>query len=599
MFGSSRTAGCHGGGLCGISGSADGQGGHQLSHVRRRQTQVLQSSTRKETTGGVASPSRHAGGLRGSGGLGDLATIHLAGRRQAARDYGCRGLRVEHVVARSSPWASGQAVLRQGHGCAGRNPSGLQHPDAAGRVADDADNRPVRPFRVVHAADAHHSRSAVLRDVPGGETLAERARRYRRRRVLRPVFDGPLAGLVPPQHRDRIHLPAGHDRGRSPVPAQAAHPARRSARSDHRGIDPRQPGKCGSRRHLGVAAGWRKRSTWAFVALWLVGAALALGTSLTFGNCQGSSWRRPGTDWGRACHQYLPLMAHGYSTRVFAPAGPVNGVWKPVVVSNLMPYTWLVRIPGLAGMREADRFAIVGLIGTAMLAGLAVQLLSKRKITRPLIAVVLALGALEAGWSGAARTSPGYQGVMPTALPRLNHFLSSDHSGSIAVDFPYGLRGGVGATGSDIAPAAMLIATDDGHPRAISNTSWVSKVAIKGIARHAFFRYLYQAEDNVSLSAADVSRAKADLETMHIGWVLMLRNVWTRHKPRWRYGYIDRYLTAVAFRHVKSACVAAEPVSACHWNQRVWLYRYEPGARGKAWRPPRPTSAQHPRGLRD
>jgi len=350
---------------------------------------------------------------------------------------------------------------------------------------------------------------------------------------------------------------------------------------------------------LGVAAGWRKRSTWAFVALWLVGAALALGTSLTFGNCQGSSWRRPGTDWGRACHQYLPLMAHGYSTRVFAPAGQVNGVWKPVVVSNLMPYTWLVRIPGLAGMREADRFAIVGLIGTAMLAGLAVQLLSKRKITRPLIAVVLALGALEAGWSGAARTSPGYQGVMPTALPRLNHFLSSDHSGSIAVDFPYGLRGGVGATGSDIAPAAMLIATDDGHPRAISNTSWVSKVAIKGIARHAFFRYLYQAEDNVSLSAADVSRAKADLETMHIGWVLMWRNVWTRHKPRWRYGYIDRYLTAVAFRHVKSACVAAEPVSACHWNQRVWLYRYEPGARGKAWRPPRPTSAQHRRALRD
>ena len=350
---------------------------------------------------------------------------------------------------------------------------------------------------------------------------------------------------------------------------------------------------------LGVAAGWRNRSTWVFVALWLAGAAVALGTSLTVGNCQVSTWRRPGTDWGRTCHQYLPLMAHSYSTRVFAPGTPVHGVWKPVVVSNLMPYTWLVRIPGLAGMREADRFAIVGLMGTAMLAGLAVHWLSKRKITMPLIAVVVALGTLEAGWSGAARTSPGYDGVMPTAVPRLNRFLSSDHSNSIVVDFPYGLRGGVGATGSDIPPAAMLIATNDGHPRAVSYTSWISKVAIKRIARHAFFRNLYRAERSDILSAADVSRARADLKTMHVGWVLMWRNVWTMHKPRWRYGYIDRYLTAVAFRHVKSACLAAVPLFACHWNKRVWLYRYEPGARGKAWRPPRSTSAKHRRALRD
>lgn len=349
---------------------------------------------------------------------------------------------------------------------------------------------------------------------------------------------------------------------------------------------------------LGVAAGWRKRSTWAFVALWLASAALALGTSLTFGNCQVSSWRRPGTYWGRTCHQYLPLMAHSYSTRVFVPAGPVNGVSKPVVVSNLMPYTWLVRVPGLAGMREADRFTIVGLIGTAMLAGLAVQWLSKRNITKPLIAVVIALGALEAGWSGAARTSPGYQGVTPTALPRLNHFLSSDHSGSIVVDFPYGLRGGVNASGSEISSAAMLIATDDGHPRAVSYTSWVPRDAINAIARHAFFRYLYEAEQSEILSAADVSRARADLKTMHVGWVLMWRNVWTMHKPRWRYGYIDRYLTAVAFRHVKSVCLSAEPLSGCHWNRRVWLYRYEPGAPAKAWREPRPTQPRHHPALR-
>src|SRR5258708_14302776 len=105
-----------------------------------------------------------------------------------------------------------------------------------------------------------------------------------------------------------------------------------------------------------------------------------------------------------------------HTPRVYVQAGSVNGESKPGVVSNLMPYTWLVRIPGLAGLREADRFTIVGLIGTAMLAGLAVQWLSKRKITMPLIPVVIALAALEAGASGAAHTSPAYQAAMPTTL---------------------------------------------------------------------------------------------------------------------------------------------------------------------------------------
>src|SRR5260370_12552643 len=131
----------------------------------------------------------------------------------------------------------------------------------------------------------------------------------------------------------------------------------------------------------------------------------------------------------------------------------------------------------------------------------------------------------------------------------------------------------MGGAGSEIAPAAMAIAAYGGHPRAISYTSWVSKVAINGIARHAFFRYLYEAERSEILSAGDVSRARADLQTLHVGWVLMWRNGWTLHKPRWRYGYIDRYLTALAFWHVKSACLVAEPMSACHWNRRVGLYQ--------------------------
>ncbi len=99
----------------------------------------------------------------------------------------------------------------------------------------------------------------------------------------------------------------------------------------------------------------------------------------------------------------VPLATQLRPTRVTLPGG--GHAFEPVTVSNLMPYTWLVRVPGLAGLREADRFAIAGLLGAALLAGFAVQWLSRRKVTRPLIAAVVALGALEAGWAASSYTS--------------------------------------------------------------------------------------------------------------------------------------------------------------------------------------------------
>ena len=42
-----------------------------------------------------------------------------------------------------------------------------------------------------------------------------------------------------------------------------------------------------------------------------------------------------------------------------------------------MPYTWLVHIPGLSALREADRFALLGMIGAAVLAGAAVDWLAR------------------------------------------------------------------------------------------------------------------------------------------------------------------------------------------------------------------------------
>src|SRR6266702_44874 len=99
---------------------------------------------------------------------------------------------------------------------------------------------------------------------------------------------------------------------------------------------------------LGIAVGWRKRSTWAFVGLWLACAVLALGTSLTIGrNCVISAGinHRPGKVYGHFCTQYLPLMGHLPATKIVFKGGPAGGVWKPVVASDLMPYSWLVRVP--------------------------------------------------------------------------------------------------------------------------------------------------------------------------------------------------------------------------------------------------------------
>src|SRR5215467_5564610 len=335
---------------------------------------------------------------------------------------------------------------------------------------------------------------------------------------------------------------------------------------------------------IGLLIGWRKRSTWAFLAVWVIGAALALGTSLTVGsNCviSQSIWHQPGRVYGRFCHQYLPLMSHISTTQVLMPRTPPVAVTEPIVVSNLMPYTWLVHIPGLSGLREADRFAIVGLIGAAMLAGLTVQWLSKRKVTIPLIAIVVALGALEAGWSGNTPASNGYHGTMRTTMAALDLPLTRDHSGSIVVDVPYGLRGGVAVTGSEIAPNAMLIATHDHHPRAISYTAWVSKAAIDGIGTHAFFRNLYIAEHGWNPAPAMIRRAAQDLAHMNIGWIVEWRNLWTKYHPIERYGHVDKYLQALGFQVTHRIClVNLQPGERCPHFKNIWLWQPKSGRAG-------------------
>ena len=287
---------------------------------------------------------------------------------------------------------------------------------------------------------------------------------------------------------------------------------------------------------LGLVVSWRRRSAWLLLLLWLGGAALALGPVLYVGR-----------------HLYLPLAQ----------------TWDGVRVSALMPYTWFIRVPGLSVFREADRLALLGLVGAALLAGAAVDwaegvwaegVWGKRfpsqgrsggmgppreksggglgGVVPPgqaLILVVAVLGALEAGWSG----TPGGLPVMPTTFPALDRPIAADHSGSIVVDVPFGLDN-VPSYGLEPAPQAILMATADGHPRAICYTSWVPSKTIAAIEAHPFYVELNQAQLGQAVGRDEVARARADLRSLHVGWVV----VWLPKPDQ----SLTRYLSATGFR---------------------------------------------------
>jgi hypothetical protein len=314
---------------------------------------------------------------------------------------------------------------------------------------------------------------------------------------------------------------------------------------------------------LGVLIAWRKKTTWWFALLWVGCALLALGTSLTIGtNCVVNQLRL-GTVYGRSCHQYLPLISHIHWAQV-SPRAP----WEEVLVSNLMPYTWLVRIPGLAGLREADRFALVGMIGVALLAGIVVEWISRRRwwLATPLLVVVVGLAVLETGWAGGT-DGPKFTPTetMPTNMAAFDWPLKADHSNSIVLDVPWGLRGGISLTGSPISERTFLLATEDGHPRAASYTAWVPRPTIYAMEAHPFFKYLLQYQNSTTYPTPyDLSAAAADLKTLNIGWVIEWRNLWRAHHSEQRLFKLEAYLYDLGFRYRSQTClVPSAPGTFC------------------------------------
>jgi hypothetical protein len=253
----------------------------------------------------------------------------------------------------------------------------------------------------------------------------------------------------------------------------------------------------------GLVVAWRRPAARLLGLLWLACTALALGS----------------TPW---------ILDRGYR--------PLASTWHGAHVSLLMPYTWLVRLPGLANFREADRFTELGLMAAALLAGAAAGWLRVR--AKPALVVLLALGLVEAGWSG---NPAGHWpvAVMPTALPRLDGPIAADRSRSIVVDVPFGIRGGLPVDGGAFPPETMVLATADGHPLGDAFISRIPQATLAGIRRCAFYAGLMNAQGGPQQNTRPLLQAaRRNARVMQIGWVL----VWTPNTA------VRRYLLRTGFR---------------------------------------------------
>jgi hypothetical protein len=116
------------------------------------------------------------------------------------------------------------------------------------------------------------------------------------------------------------------------------------------------------------------------------------------------------------------------------------------------------------------------------------------------------------------------------------------------VDVPYGMRGGIPEYGGRFAAQALVMATADGHRRAVAYVSRIPQATLSAIEKHAFFSHLIktqhftfppvtvplspQAQQHrplfarklssyTPLSAADIAAGRRDARRLDIGWVVV------------------------------------------------------------------------------
>jgi hypothetical protein len=218
-------------------------------------------------------------------------------------------------------------------------------------------------------------------------------------------------------------------------------------------------------------------------------------------------------------------------------------------LSSLMPYTWLVQVPGLDELRIAARFTQLALLPAALLAGLGLQALLARGRVFAWVAVgLLGLALLELGW--APRAGPGTLNLdkqVPLTRDELYAPVRADSSRSIVVDLPLAFVSGHGGPGEGVADLeGMFRATEHQHPVATGYLARLPQDRVDAITSHRFYADLIAHQSTVDQGGRPLSSAAggADARAMGVGWVVIWPDLGVSTEVR-------RYVRAVGFELVR------------------------------------------------
>jgi hypothetical protein len=237
---------------------------------------------------------------------------------------------------------------------------------------------------------------------------------------------------------------------------------------------------------------------WA-AGLWLAASVFALGPGLTLVD-----------------EPLLPLPIERYGQEL----------------SGLMPYTWLVHLPGFGDARFPARFVLLGLLPLAVLGGLGAEALRTRGsvVAKCVLGVAATLGLLEAGWSmGVDGRELDYRWTLKPRVPlergAVYDPIERDHSGSIVVDVPVSFQSGIAGAGTFAFTEPMLRATEHGHP--ISN-GYVSRLDYDTVIAQQYNPFYADLLAIQTAGSAEGEKPKLDphgarlaLKAMNVGWVVV------------------------------------------------------------------------------
>jgi hypothetical protein len=262
----------------------------------------------------------------------------------------------------------------------------------------------------------------------------------------------------------------------------------------------------------GAVLAFRRRLVKWLVAVWLALSLLALGPTIVIGD-----------------DTFTPLAVHSHD----------------VDVSLLMPYTWLVHVPGLADVRVAARFGLLAMLPLALLAGIGIGALMARpgRLPKAVLLIGLAIAIVELG------NPMRFSG--PMEFDELYAPVEADASDSVVVDLPLSWASGTIAAGHppdqvihDSESMPLLRATQHGHPVAYGFAARIAPEQLADLSRNRFYTDLLLLQGGSIFygpvpTATDPKAGAANARRIGVRWVV----VWPEASRR-----VIPYLRRAGFR---------------------------------------------------